>query len=59
MVKWVVATKETINSKLEVIFKLTEFSDRWEMVVMFAAINLKRFWCEYACSPNQADFMKV
>lgn len=23
------------------------------------AINLKRFWCEYACSPRQADFVKV
>ena len=23
------------------------------------AINLKRFWCEYACSPNQADFTQV
>lgn len=23
------------------------------------AINLKRFWCEYACSPNQANFVKV
>jgi hypothetical protein len=23
------------------------------------AINLKRFWCEYACSPNQADFVKI
>lgn len=21
------------------------------------AINLKRFWCEYACSPRQSDFM--
>lgn len=23
------------------------------------AINLKRFWCEYACSPNQASFTSV
>jgi hypothetical protein len=23
------------------------------------AINMKRFWCEYACSPRQADFLKV
>lgn len=23
------------------------------------AVNLKRFWCEYACSPRQADFVKV
>ncbi len=23
------------------------------------AINAKRFWCEYACSPRQADFLKV
>jgi hypothetical protein len=23
------------------------------------AINLKRLWCEYACSPRQADFLKV
>lgn len=23
------------------------------------AINLKRFWCEYACSPRQADFLEV
>jgi len=23
------------------------------------SINLKRFWCEYACSPRQADFMKT
>ena len=23
------------------------------------AINLKRFWCEYACSPNQAEFTDV
>lgn len=23
------------------------------------AINLKRFWCEYACSPRQSDFLKV
>ena len=22
-------------------------------------INLKRLWCEYACSPRQADFLKV
>jgi hypothetical protein len=21
------------------------------------AINLKRFWCEYSCSPRQSDFM--
>ena len=20
------------------------------------AVNIKRFWCEYTCSPNQADF---
>ncbi len=23
------------------------------------AVNLKRFWCEYACSPRQAEFVKV
>lgn len=23
------------------------------------AVNLKRFWCEYACSPNQASFASV
>lgn len=23
------------------------------------AINLKRFWCQYACDPNQANFTKV
>ena len=23
------------------------------------AINLKRFWCEYACSPNQSDFVSA
>ena len=23
------------------------------------AINLKRFWCEYACSPNQSEFLDV
>jgi hypothetical protein len=23
------------------------------------AINLKRFWCEYVCSPRQADFVSV
>ena len=23
------------------------------------AINLKRLWCEYACSPRQAEFLKV
>lgn len=23
------------------------------------AINLKRLWCEYACSPRQADFLTV
>ncbi len=23
------------------------------------AINLKRFWCEYACSPRQSEFLKV
>lgn len=23
------------------------------------AVNLKRFWCEYACSPRQAEFLKV
>ena len=23
------------------------------------AINIKRLWCEYACSPRQADFLKV
>lgn len=22
-------------------------------------INLKRFWCEYACSPRQADFISA
>jgi len=22
------------------------------------AINLKRFWCEFTCSPNQSDFSK-
>lgn len=23
------------------------------------AINLKRFWCEYACSPDQSEFVRV
>jgi len=23
------------------------------------SINLKRLWCEYACSPRQSDFLKV
>lgn len=23
------------------------------------AINLKRLWCEYACSPRQGEFLKV
>lgn len=23
------------------------------------AVNLKRFWCEYACSPEQASFVSV
>eukprot|EP00919_Chromeraceae_sp_WS-2016_P031300 GHVR01074055.1.p1 GENE.GHVR01074055.1~~GHVR01074055.1.p1 ORF type:complete len:148 (+),score=10.25 GHVR01074055.1:588-1031(+) len=23
------------------------------------AINLKRFWCEYACSPRQTEFMNI
>lgn len=23
------------------------------------AINMKRFWCEYACSPHQADFLSL
>ena len=23
------------------------------------SINVKRLWCEYACSPRQADFLKV
>lgn len=23
------------------------------------AVNLKRFWCEYSCNPNQADFVQV
>lgn len=23
------------------------------------AINLKRFWCQYACDPNQGNFSKV
>ena len=22
-------------------------------------LNLKRFWCEYACSPRQSEFMSV
>lgn len=23
------------------------------------AINLKRFWCQYACDPNQTNFVRV
>lgn len=23
------------------------------------AVNLKRFWCMYSCSPNQSDFVEV
>lgn len=23
------------------------------------AVNMKRFWCEYACSPRQAQFMNT
>ena len=23
------------------------------------AINLKRFWCQYACSPDQSKFLVV